>query len=357
MQSFRQHRPTVTALLLTVLTLTAGACAPSTTTNQPAAAPTVTDGQETGADIASAYAEPTFEVVMTKDIVYAQGLSHETWGSESAEAMDLLLDVYEPVRFDDAVMPAIVMIHGGGFNGGSKRTGWISEWAPWFAERGWVVYSIDYRVSGDHGTLPSSYPELPTELTEAQIDQAHALYPACRDAKAAIRWINATADDYSVSSDHIAVIGGSAGSVLAVGLGVSDQDDCTDEISIDDDPTLSTTNLDQSSEVATVIDHWGGTSILVILELMDGIDRFDATDAPVSIVHGTEDLTVPFSEAETIQAAYTETGVAYEWHPLEGRGHGAWGATIDGQTLFESAYDFIIETQALQVGEPGVPPG
>jgi acetyl esterase/lipase len=337
--------------------LTAGACAPSKTTTQPAVAPTFTDGQETGGDIPLEYAEPTFEVAMTNDIVYAQALSHETWGSESAEAMDLLLDVYEPVRFDDAVMPAIVMIHGGGFNGGSKRTGWISEWAPWFAERGWVVYSIDYRVSGDHGTLPSSYPELPTELTEAQIDQAQALYPACRDAKAAIRRINATADDYSVSTGHIAVIGGSAGSALAVGLGVSDQEDCADEISIDDDPTLSTTNLDQSSEVATVIDHWGGTSILVMLELMDGIDRFDATDASVSIVHGTEDLTVPFSEAETIQAAYTGTGAAYEWHPLEGRGHGAWGATIDGQTLFESAYDFIIETQALQVDEPGAPPG
>ena len=38
--------------------------------------------------------------------------------------------------------------------------------------------------------------ELPAELTEA---------PACRDAKAAIRWINA-ADDYSISTDHIAVI-------------------------------------------------------------------------------------------------------------------------------------------------------
>jgi len=357
MQSFQQKRPTVTALLLTVLMLPAGACAPSTTTTQPAAALNVTDGQERGADIAAVYAEPTFEVAMTKDIVYAQGLSHETWGSESAEAMDLLLDVYEPVRFDDAVMPAIVMIHGGGFNGGSKRTGWISEWAPWFAARGWVVYSIDYRVSGDHGTLPSSYPELPAELTEAEIEQAQALYPACRDAKAAIRWINATADAYSISTDHIAVIGGSAGSVLAVGLGVSDQDDCTDEISLDDDPTLSTTNLDQSSEVATVIDHWGGTSILTVLELMDGIDRFDATDAPVSIVHGTEDLTVPFSEAETIQAAYHETGVAYEWHPLEGRGHGAWAASVDGQTLFESAYDFIIETQALNVDEPGAPPG
>jgi len=220
MLSFRQTLRFAPPLVLIAFMLAARACAPSTpATNLPVVAPTVAGSQGAVADIASVYAAPAFEVAMTKDIVYAQGLSHETWGSESAEAMDLLLDVYEPVRFDDAVMPAIVMIHGGGFNGGSKRTGWISEWAPWFAARGWVVYSIDYRVSGDYGTLPSSYPELPAELTEAQIDQAHALYPACRDAKAAIRWISATADDYSVSTDHIAVICGSAGSVLAVGLG------------------------------------------------------------------------------------------------------------------------------------------
>ena len=152
-----------------------------------------------------------------------------------------------------------------------------------------------------------------------------------------------------MSTDHIAVIGGSAGSVLAVTLGASDPNDCTDEISASEDPTLSTTNLDQPSDVATVIDHWGGTAILNVLEMMDGVDRFDPSDAPISIVHGTEDPTVPFSEAEAIQAAYDSTGATYEWHPLEGKGHGPWEATIDGQPLFESAADFIIETQSLTV--------
>ncbi len=354
-------RRLVAALGLVVLLFAAAACGQTTATSDPVAIettttsgptstePPVTEPESQVVDVASVYAEPTFEVAVTEDVVYGQALSHENWGSDSAETMDLLLDVYEPVRSDDAVMPAIVMIHGGGFNGGSKSTRWISEWAPWFAERGWVVYSIDYRVSGDHGTLPTDYPELPAELTGNQLNQALALYPACRDAKAAIRWVNATADEYSVSTDHIAVVGGSAGSVMAVTLGATDQEDCTDEISVDEDPTLVTTNLDQPSDVATVIDHWGGTSILTLLELMDGVDRFDPTDAPISIVHGTEDPTVLFSEAETIRAAYDETGVAYGWHPLEGFGHGPWQATIDGQPLFESAYDFIIDTQELTV--------
>ena len=350
----RHPRRLATTLALTVLVFTSSACTEATPTStstpeQTAATTPVVDAAPQPDGVAAVFAEPTFEVVATEDVVYAQGLSHDTWGSDAVETMDLLLDVYEPVRSDDAVMPAIVMIHGGGFTGGSKSTRWISQWGPWFAERGWVVYSIDYRVAEDHGTLPADYPELPADLTRKQVDQALAVYPACRDAKAAIRWVNATADEYSVSTDHIAVIGGSAGSVLAVTLGASDPNDCTDEISASEDLTLSTTNLDQPSDVATVIDHWGGTAILDVLEMMDGVDRFGPSDAPISIVHGTEDPTVPFSEAEAIRAAYDSTGVTYEWHPLEGKGHGPWEATIDGQPLFESAANFIIETQSLTV--------
>ena len=48
----------------------------------------------------------------------------------------------------------------------------------------------------------------------------------------------------------------------------------------------------------------------------------------VLLVHGTEDPAVPFTEAETIRSAYERTGVAYEWNPLEGTGHGAWEVTI-----------------------------
>ena len=124
MLSFRQTLRFAPPLVLIAFMLAARAYAPSTpTTNLPVVAPTVAGSQGAVADIASVHAAPAFEVAMTKDIVYAQGLSHETWGSESAEAMDLLLDVYEPVRFDDAVMPAIVMIHGGGSTEGANEQG------------------------------------------------------------------------------------------------------------------------------------------------------------------------------------------------------------------------------------------
>ena len=223
------------------------------------------------------------------------------------------------------------------FGAGVIRNAEFREMARSFASRGWVAFSIDYRVLSHHGTLPSNYQEPPIEVPNMErLDQWYAFYPACRDAKAAIRWIRSRAGEYSINTDYITALGGSAGSFIAVALGVTTEDDCVNEAA-EDDVTLGGTHLDQSSSVRTIIDHWGGTGIVQALELMTPGERFDATDAPISIVHGTEDRTVPFSQAEEIKAEYDRTGVPYAWYPLEGAGHGPWRAEVDGKNLTELA--------------------
>jgi acetyl esterase/lipase len=182
-------------------------------------------------------------------------------------------------------------------------------------------------------------------------EQINAIYTACRDAKAAIRWIRANAVTYGLDTERISASGGSAGSITAVGLGVVDESDCKDELSVDEDPTLTTTNLDESSQVRTVIDHWGSAAMVQVVEALNGGDsRFDPTDAPISIVHGTADPTVTFDKAEQLEAAYAATGVPYAYYPLQGAGHGAWQYELDGKSLFELAFDFIVGQQELSVG-------
>ena len=307
------------------------------------------DASGGGDPVSAVFRTAAFQVEVSADLVYAQGLTHSAWGAGGGTPVDLLLDVYRPTRTDDARMPAVVMIHGGGFKGGTHKHQALSRMARWFAERGWVAFSIDYRVVRHAGTLPAIYPAAPAQATADQADQWHALYPACRDAKAAIRWVRAHAETYSLHPDYITAVGGSAGSFIAMALGVSDEGDCKNEIPAAADPTLADTHLDQSSAVATIIDHWGGPAILTMLEAMSGADRFDPTDAPVSIVHGTDDPTVAFSEAEAIKAEYDVTGVPYAWHPLQGVGHAAWNATINGQSLAESAARFVIAQQGLEL--------
>jgi acetyl esterase/lipase len=309
----------------------------------------VPDASEPAESSPEVNSEASYDVTMSTH-VYATGQVHDDWGGPVMGTVDLVLDLYEPVDAPPG-RPAMVMIHGGGFKGGSRSAESMTGFAQYFAERGWVTVSIDYRVADQHGTVPAELiARAEAEVEDAERrDQLLAMYPAARDAKAAVRWLTANADTFQIDVDHITALGGSAGSFLAVMLGVTEPGDYRDEVARADDPTLDSTNLDASASVHTIVDHWGGTAHLEVLELLDGRSRFDATDAPVSIVHGTEDPTVAFGEAEKLRDAYETTGVDYAFHPLEGKGHGVWGATVDGMTLHESAFAFVVEQQGLIV--------
>lgn len=291
----------------------------------------------------------TYAVVESPGIKYAEGQKHVKWGGAVASVVDLTLDLYEPQGAPPG-RPAIVIIHGGAFQSGDSKKAPLPDYARYFAARGWVAISINYRLASDYGSLPAAWATyVQTKVPSAQQSQAAALYPAARDAKAALRWLYANAAKYRINTDYVTALGGSAGAYLAIVLGVTDPEDFRDEIALASDPTLKTAHQDQSSRVRTIIDHWGGLEHMRILEALDGRSRFDATDAPAHIVHGTNDETVPFTEAEALRDACLSTGVPYAFHRLEGRGHGPWDAKVDGKPLDELAIEFIIKHQALTV--------
>ena len=291
--------------------------------------------------------DPTYAFEVTTH-VYGQGQQHSDWTGPVTGTIDLELDVWEPIDAPPG-RPAVIMIHGGGFVGGSKEAAQIVAFAEYFAERGWVTLSINYRLADGHGTVPDAWANVVGALPNNLQNQGYALYPAARDAKAALRWLHANADTYQVDTNYITSLGGSAGSYLAIVLGVTEPEDFRDEIGAQEDPTLDSTNLDADAEVHTIIDHWGGISHMEVLEIIDGVSRFDPSDAPVSIVHGTADPTVAFSEAENLRDAYIDTGVAYDFHPVEGGGHGLWGVMIEGMNLRELAFAFVVEQQGLSL--------
>ena len=290
----------------------------------------------------------TYEVAITEDITYAEGLSHESWNSANTSVVPLLMDSYVPEN-DLQNRPLLMLIHGGGFSGGSKQQEALVDMANYYASRGFVVFSIDYRLRGDMGTIPQEWIAATTNVDPAELDQLYAMYPAHRDAKAALRWIIANADDYSINKDYITVGGGSAGAITSIGLGVSELGDYRDEISISEDNTLSSTNLSQTYEVQTILDFWGSDVSIEILESIYGYQKFDSNDPALFIAHGTEDTTVPFSSAEDLKTICETNEINFVYYPLEGRGHGAWGATVNGKSLSDLSFDFIVDNQELIV--------
>ena len=293
------------------------------------------------------YADSTYGVKVEKRIEYAQGQVHTAWNSDTYSTKSLTLDIYEPDDATSENRPAIVIFHGGGFYGGDSEKETNIDMANHFASRGWVAICINYRLHDENGTVPQAWvdymPIIGTNVLR--------MYPATRDAKASIRWLYANAEQYKVNTDFITVGGGSAGCNISLSLGITESEDFTNELTLEEDPTLATTHLNQPSKVHTIIDFWGGLTGVELTNAIYGVNRYDSNDPPVLIVHGSEDPTVSVDQAYRIAEVYDSLGIYNEFYVLEGRGHGPWDATINGIGLIEYACEFVIKQQNLEVVE------
>ncbi len=103
---------------------------------------------------------------------------------------ELKLDVYRPKN--DTVLPACVLVHGGGWIGGDKER--FRALGLALAEKGYVVANVEYRLAGA------------------------AKYPAAmQDCSLAVRWVRANAKRFALDPQRLGAWGGSAGGHL-VGL-------------------------------------------------------------------------------------------------------------------------------------------
>jgi len=282
---------------------------------------------------------------------------------------DLLLDMYSPAGRVVSGRPALILAHGGGNSGGSKEQNCFQGTAKFFAARGFVAFNIDYRLKGDNGPYPGAMVHLvgtpPTALYRAGDVDVNSMggwtpswasgYPAVRDMKAAVRYVRANAERFGVDPNKIAVSGGSAGATNAVATGVTFDGDYKDELTVTEDPTLTSTHLNESSGVQAVYAHWSSDGEVSLVQQHDprNRSRFAAANAPIVEFHGTEDTTISISHAYAVWAEYNKTGVPYELHPLEGWAHGAWcygcepgcanGTTAYCPVMDQTAYPFLVK--------------
>jgi len=311
-------------------------------------------------------AQSTYLTFVDEDITYAEGLSHNN-SSTIPVAIPLKLDIYYPSN-DSTNRPVFMFIHGGGFTGGTKAKPEIVDMASYYASRGWVFVSVDYRTAEElitiegmpqeellsyyKGIAPLEWIEhaLQGAETPKQFEQSVALYTAQRDSKAALRWIVANSETYGINTDFITIGGASAGAITTIALGISNQEDFRDEISVADDLTLSTTNLEETYDVKSMVYFWGSNIKLDVFEAVYGLYQYDSNDPELFMAHGDQyDPVTPYEEALELQEIYYSLNIYSELVTLYGEGHGAWAATFDGKGLFELSMDFIAERQSLTV--------
>jgi acetyl esterase/lipase len=126
-----------------------------------------------------AFAQPTTDIEVRKGLEYAVH-----------DGARLLGDYYAPRAAGS--YPAIVAIHGGGWQAGSPIG--YQYWGPWLAQRGYVVFAVGYRFSKPG---QSSFPE------------------ALHDVRAAIQFIKGRGSELRVNPERVGVMGDSAGGHLS----------------------------------------------------------------------------------------------------------------------------------------------
>jgi acetyl esterase/lipase len=114
---------------------------------------------------------------------------------QTVEGTDLRAAIYLPPLSRDPA-PVVAYIHGGGF-----MTGANTETAAdlrWFADRGWLVISVEYRLFGPGNPTWDRAPD---------------------DAACALVWTFRNAARFGGDAKRIALLGDSAGGNLAINLG------------------------------------------------------------------------------------------------------------------------------------------
>ena len=106
------------------------------------------------------------------------------------DGVKLTGNLYAPKR--SGKYPTLVAVHGGGWQAGNASN--YQHWGPYLAQRGYVVFSIDYRLVRDGRKM---YPE------------------AVHDVRAAVQFLRSRGEAIKVDPDRIGLIGDSAGAHLA----------------------------------------------------------------------------------------------------------------------------------------------
>jgi acetyl esterase/lipase len=221
----------------------------------------------------------------------------------------LLMDVFLPKQRVATPTPAVLWIHGGGWEHGDKsaRSG-----AEFLAAAGFVTASLSYRLSGA------------------------APFPAAiQDCKCAIRFLRANAARYGIDAERIGVAGSSAGGHLAELVATAGE-----RAGLEGDggwPGVSSRVQAAASYygVSDLTAEFPADTVPYLVKFLGGalsqkpglyrraspIFYVARGDPPLLLVHGTNDDGVPVEQSVRMTEAYRQAGLPVEFIQVQNAGH------------------------------------
>lgn len=231
----------------------------------------------------------------------------------------VLLDLHIPDG--SGPFPAAILIHGGGFDEGSKSTNTRPLFEP-LANAGFAWFSIDYRLA-----------------PQAKFTQAN------EDVMSAIRWVKAHAGEYHLDVNKVVLIGESAGGLLVNYAGTHETPETRVAAVVDfygpvDYAKLAQARVDHPEQfnMTSIKRHaanGGGIHFFGVEELNDaGVAKLRKIAPlyavhkgmpPFLAIHGTKDDQVLYEQSTAMCGAMHKVGATCDLIAIEGGGHGMSG--------------------------------
>lgn len=249
----------------------------------------VSMGQSLGEPVRSVMESDNKTITVTEDIRYKDGES-DAWK----------LDLAMPANFGDELRPALVIVHGGGWRGGSKSVDVYQKMMVDYAQLGYVTININYRLLGE------------------------ADFPACiEDVKTAVRWLRAHAEQYQVDPDRIGAYGHSAGAHLAMMLGMAPESAGLEGEGWNDYSSM--VNVVAAGSPPTEL----GRDTPMTKEEWWPIGYIGGDHPPMFLIQGTEDPVVRPEMTEDFVEKMKDAGAEIEYMELEGEHGVAYNEQLD----------------------------
>lgn len=252
-------------------------------------------------------------------------LSDLTYAAPGAEA--LTLDLFSP-RQGNGSVPGIVFVSCGGWITGSKSQFWRQ--GVYLATHGFISAATQCRLA------PAA--RFPDQLN---------------DTIAAVRWLRDHAKEHGVDPKRIAIAGASSGGYLAalVGSNLWNGSDWSGaspnarvQAAVVFNGVLDVSGFDTPSTVRTNLTNFLGAARDENPNLWlfaSPLNHVSPAAAPVLLLHGTNDTTVPYSQSVAMQRRLRGAGVKAELFTAEGAGHGFFNQPPWYEPSIAAAAEFL----------------
>lgn len=253
----------------------------------------------------------------------------ETIEYKTIDTIRLNLHVYRPENFDKRkTYSCIVFFHGGGWNGGSHIA--FRRQSLYFASRGMIAISADYRLKNTHGTTP---------------------FDAVEDAKSAIRFVRKNAKKLNINPNMIAAGGGSAGGHLAAACGnIEGLEGKNEDLSVNSKPNALVlfNPVYDNSKKGYGYRRMNGRHLEI-----SPLHNISKGAPPTIVFFGTKDKTTPVVSSEEYKKRMDDVGSRCDLFLYEGAEHSFFNKNPYFTKTLREADKFLKSIGYLE-GEPTI---